>query len=304
MSKFKELDYRIEHDDKLRWGKQILMICVGNLMLALVMNFIITPFNLYCSGAMGVAQLVTVLITDVLHIPTIPGIDMLGIVYWAINIPVLLYGAKQLGRKFLINTIISITVLSLFVGLLPVPDQSIIENEVMGCIAAGVFGGMGVGLVLTAGSGCGAGDVMGMVFAATKPGFSVGMMNMIINICIYSICAVAYGVENAVYSIFFAAILSWAMDKWHEQNHYMQITVYSKLPVLGHEMSLKLERGVTSWYGEGGYTETQTNVLSTIVTKHECDDAVAAIKELDPDAFITVTEIGKVHGLFDKHFSR
>ena len=304
MSKLKDINRSIEADDKLRMGKQLIMIAVGNLMLAVSMNFIITPFNLYCSGAMGVAQLVDVLVEDILHVPAIPGIAWLGIVYWGINIPVLLWGAKSLGRKFLIRTVFSITILSVEIAVLPVASQSIIENEVMGCIAAGVFGGIGVGLVLTAGSGCGAGDVMGMVLASTKPGFSVGMMNMIINVCIYTICAFAYGVENAVYSIFFAAILSWAMDKYHEQNHYMEITVYSKVPVLGHEMALKLNRGVTSWYGEGGYTETQTNIVKAIVTKRESNEAVEKIYEMDPNAFVSVTEINKVHGLFDKKFSK
>ena len=299
-----KINMLLESDPKLREAKQIGMICVGNAMLAVAMNLIITPFNLYCSGAMGVAQLVDVLLFQIIGLPTIPGIESLGVVYWAINIPVLLWGAKALGKKFLVHTVISITVLSLFVGMFPVYASSIIENETMGCIAAGVFGGIGVGFVLSAGSGCGAGDVMGMVLASTKPGFSVGMMNMIINICIYTICAVAYGVENAVYSIFFAAILSWAMDKWHYQNHYMEITIYSKVPVLGHELSIILERGVTSWYGEGGYTETQTNVLKAIVTKHELDAAIRKIYELDSNAFVSVHEIQQVHGFFDKHFSK
>ena len=304
MGKLNQLSREIDENDKLRFGKQLVMITIGNAMLAVSMNFIITPFNLYCSGAMGVAQLVAVLIEDILHVPAIPGIAWLGIVYWGINIPVLLWGAKSLGKKFLIRTVFSITILSVLIAIIPEYTESIIQNETMGCIAAGVFGGIGVGFVLTAGSGCGAGDVMGMVLASTKPGFSVGMMNMIINVCIYTICAVAYGVETAVYSIFFAAILSWAMDKYHEQNHYIEITVYSKVPVLGHQISLALKRGVTSWYGEGGYTETQTNVVKTIVTRHEADNAIEEIKKLDPDAFISVTEIGKVHGFFDKHFSK
>lgn len=304
MTTIKQFNNEIESKDSTRMAKQIIMICIGNAMLAVSMNFIITPFNLYCSGAMGVAQLVAVFITNVLHVPAIPGIEWLGIVYWGINIPVLLFGAKQLGKKFLFRTVVSISVLSLFIAIIPVSAQSIIANEVMGCIAAGVFGGIGVGFVLTAGAGCGAGDVLGMVFSATKPGFSVGMMNMIINICIYTICAFVYGIETAVYSIFFAAILSWAMDKYHKQNHYMQIYFYTKKEGLDKELALKLNRGVTSWQGKGGYTGTDTEVISIIVTKHEVDHAVEILRECDENAFISVTEIGKVHGIFDKHFSK
>lgn len=303
MNKLHELKYTIEHDYKLRSAKQIVLIVVGNLMLALTMNYIVTPYNLYCSGAMGVAQLVTLLLTSVLHLPELSGISWLGIIYWGINIPVLLYGAKSLGKKFFFNTIISITVLSLFIAIIPVADVPIIHNEVMGCIAAGVFGGIGVGFVLTGGSGCGAGDVIGMVMASTKPGFSVGLINMIINVCIYTICAFLYGLENAVYSIFYAAILSWAMDKYHSQNHYIQITVYSKLPDIANTLSIQLNRGVTTWKGEGGFTKTPTTVVNTIVTRHESDEAIDKIKRIDQNAFISQVEIGKVHGIFDKHFA-
>lgn len=304
MEKCKDLNNLTEDNSGMKMLKQLLMIALGNAMLAVSMNFIITPFNLYCSGAMGVAQLVDALIEDVLHIPAIPGIAWLGLIYWSINIPILVWGTKSLGKKFLLRTVFSITVLSLEIAIIPVAPESVIQNEVMGCITAGVLGGIGVGLVLTSGAGCGAGDIAGMILSSKKPGFSVGTMNMIINVCIYTICALAYGLENAVYSILFAAILSWAMDKYHLQNHYMELTVYSKNPVLGHEMSLALNRGVTSWYGEGGYTESQTNILKTIVTKYECEEAIRKIYELDSGAFISVSEINKVHGLFDKRFSK
>ena len=303
MRNFQKINKAIDEDIKLRLIKQLIMITVGNAMLALSMNYIITPFNLYCSGAMGVAQLVTAFFENILNIPQIPGISWLGIIFWGINTPILLWGARSLGKKFLMKTIFSITVLSLFMALIPISPFSVIENECMGCIAAGVFGGIGVGIVLTSGAGCGAGDVMGMILANTKPGFSVGLMNMIINVCIYMICAFAYGLENAVYSIFFAGILSWSMDKFHKQNHYIEITAYTKLPKIGYEISTHLNRGVTSWVGEGGYTGTQTNIVKVIVTKKEADEAIATIKGLDPDVFISLGEIGKVHGLFDKRFS-
>ncbi len=304
MSRLSKINDAIDAKDSTRMGKQIVMICIGNAMLAVAMNFIVTPFNLYCSGAMGVAQLIAVFMENILHIPSIPGVEWLGIVYWGINIPVLIFGAKSLGKKFLIRTIISITVLSLFIGVIPVFSSSIIENEVMGCIAAGVFGGIGVGFVLTSGAGCGAGDVIGMVLSSTKPGFSVGTMNMIINICIYTICAFAYGLENAVYSIFFAAILSWAMDKYHKQNHYIQILMYTKNMDVSKDLTLKLDRGITYWQAKGAYTDTETQVVSIIVTKHEVDKAVEILRGCDPSAFISVSEIEKVHGTFDKHFSK
>ncbi len=304
MDRFKQLSDRIEADDKARLAKQLIYIAVGNFIFALTMNYLVTPFNIYCSGAMGVAQLIELLL-NTLHVPAIPGIGWLGLIYWGMSIPSFLYGMKKLGGKFLIKTVFSISVLSLFLSIIPVAETPIIENKIMGCLVAAVVGGFALGYgTFSSGAGAGASDCIGMVLAQTKPGFSIGLINMIVNVCVYTICAFIYGLEGAAYSIFYSAVLAWAMDKSHLQNHYIEITIYSKIPVLAHELSVKINRGVTSWYGEGGFTETQTNVLKTIVTKKESDDVIRSIYELDPQAFVAVQEINKVHGIFDKHLSK
>ncbi len=305
MSRFQEFNKKIESNDKSRLVKQLVYITVGNFIFSWTMNALVTPFDIYCSGAMGVAQLIELLFTSVLHIPTIAGIAWLGIIYWGISIPSFIYGMKSLGIKFLAKTVYSITTLSVFLAVIPVYETPVIENKIMGCIVAAVVGGFALGYgTFSSGAGAGASDCIGMVLAQKKPGFSIGLINMIVNVCVYSICAFIYGLEGAAFSIFYSAILAWAMDKGHLQNHYIEITVYSKIPVMGHELAVKINRGVTSWYGEGGYTETQTNVVKTIVTKKEADEVVRAIYELDPQAFVSVTEIEKVHGLFDKHLSK
>ena len=305
MSNFKELSDRIESDDKARMIKQLVYIAVGNFIFSWTMNALVTPFNIYCSGAMGVAQLIELFFTSVLHLPTIAGIAWLGIIYWGISIPSFIYGMKHLGIKFLAKTVYSITTLSVFLAVIPVAETPIIENKIMGCLVAAVIGGFALGYgTFSSGAGAGASDCIGMVLAQTKPGFSIGLINMIVNVCVYSICAFIYGLEGAAFSIFYAAVLAWAMDKSHLQNHYIEITVYSKVPVLAHELSVRINRGVTSWYGEGGYTETQTNIVKTIVTKKESDAVVKEIYDLDPQAFIAVQEIGKVHGIFDKRLSK
>lgn len=305
MGRLNDLDKRIEADDKTRLIKQLVYIAVGNFVFSWTMNVLVTPFNIYCSGAMGVAQLIELFFTSVLHLPTIAGIAWLGIIYWGISIPSFIYGMKNLGIKFLAKTVYSITTLSVFLAIIPVAETPIIENKIMGCIVAAVVGGFALGYgTFSSGAGAGASDCIGMVLAQKKPGFSIGLINMLVNICVYGICAFIYGIEGAAFSIFYAAILAWAMDKTHMQNHYIEITVYSKIPVLATELTMKINRGVTSWYGEGAYTKTPTNILKTIVTKKEADDIIRVIYELDPEAFISVHEIGKVHGLFDKRLSK
>ena len=300
-----KLNQLLDGNEKMRTVKQFAFITIGNLIFSWTMNTLVTPFNIYCSGAMGVAQLIELFFKSTLHISSLAGIGLLGIIFWGISIPAFIYGMKNLGIKFLAKTVYSITVMSIFIAIIPVSEEPIIENKVMGCMVAAVIGGFALGYgTFSSGAGAGASDCIGMVLAQKKPGFSIGLMNMLVNICVYGICAFIYGIEGAAFSIFYAAVLAWAMDKSHLQNHYIQITMYTKISGISKDLSIALNRGVTTWQAEGGYTGTPTYMSNIIVTKYELDDSVAKIREVDKDAFISVYEIGKVHGLFDKHLSQ
>ena len=292
-------------DDKSRNIMQLINIAVGNLIFSWTMNYLVTPFNIYCSGAMGVAQLIELFFKSVLHISSVGGIGLLGIIFWGISIPAFIYGMKNLGIKFLAKTVYSITTMSIFIAVIPVAEEPIIENKIMGCIVAAVVGGLALGYgTFSSGAGAGASDCIGMVLAQKKPGLSIGIMNMIVNVCVYGICAFIYGIEGAAFSIFYAAVLAVSMDKSHLQNHYIQITFYTKKSGLSKELSEALHRGVTTWQAEGGYTGTPTYMSNIIVTQYELEDSVKTIRKVDPEAFISIYELSKVHGNFDKRLSQ
>ena len=59
----------------------------GSLMFALGVNLIIIPLGLYNGGFMGIAQLMRTFVVSVLHVPVPSGVDLSGILYFIINIP-------------------------------------------------------------------------------------------------------------------------------------------------------------------------------------------------------------------------
>ena len=75
---------------------QVIYAFGGSLLFALGVNLIIVPMGLYNGGFMGISQLFRTLIVSGLHIPVPAGVDLAGIVYFIINVP-LLYGEGICG---------------------------------------------------------------------------------------------------------------------------------------------------------------------------------------------------------------
>ena len=88
------------HIDKKKTDK-IIMTVAGNIIYAAGVNLMINPLHLYSGGFTGIAQLIRLFLLSVLHLPEIPGVDYMGIIYFAINIPLFVYAYKVMGKKLL-----------------------------------------------------------------------------------------------------------------------------------------------------------------------------------------------------------
>ncbi|MCF0141604.1 MAG: YitT family protein, partial [Mogibacterium sp.] len=194
----------------------VLLTVFGNLIYAMGVNLGINPIHLYSGGFTGIAQLIRTFLVEFLHIPQIPGIDYLGVIYFLINVPFFILAYKVMGRKFCLTTLVSIVMASAFLSLIPIPSQPIIsDNILLNAILGGMGSGIGAGMVLRAGSSQGGQDLIGVCLAKTNPDFKVGTIGIIISICIYSICLFMYDVETVIYSMIFAVVTGFCVDKVH-----------------------------------------------------------------------------------------
>ena len=282
---------------------RVLMTVIGNLLYAGGVNLMINPIHLYSGGFTGIAQLIRLFLTGFLHIPEIPGLDYMGIIYFAINIPLFFMAYKVMGRKFCITTLISIAMASAFLAIIPVPAVPIVEDRILASVVGGLGSGVGAGLVLRAGSSQGGQDVIGVCLAKTHPNFKVGTIGIIISICIYTICLFIYDIPTVLYSIIFAVVTGLGIDRVHVQNIKQECMIFTKKPGLSDAILHDLNRGVTVWEGEGAYTGEDTHVLVTVISKYEEPHLRELIAKHDENAFMIISDNIRVIGLFQKRFT-
>ena len=96
---------------------------------------------------MGIAQLIRTLIVQVLHMPVPAGVDLSGIIYFIMNIPLFYMGYRVLGSAFAVKTLVTVGIQSVFLTIVPIPAAPIVDDYLTSCIIGGIVAGTGTGLI-------------------------------------------------------------------------------------------------------------------------------------------------------------
>ena len=280
-----------------RWTRLAIAV-LGTFINAFAINFFIVPMGLYSGGVTGVSQLLRTLLERSVALPA--GIDFTGILYFVLNIPILILAWRTLGRGFVARTLICTASSSLFLSVLTSPATPILEERLASCLVGGILGGFGLGLTLTCGSSSGGLDVVGLWLTKRGSRFSVGRFSIGFNAVLYSICAILFDLPTALYSVIYNVFSSIFVDRVHEQGINVQVLIFTRDedPELPQHIMQRLGRGVTYWEGMGAYTGKQIRVMCVCVSKFEVDELRQIVRELDPHAFFIVQEGVRIEGHF------
>lgn len=275
----------------------------GSLLVAVGVNLFVVPQGLYSGGLLGFCQLLRTLLTE--HLKINPGFDISGILYLLLNLPLFWLAWRNLGRHFVVRTIICTVANSLFLSLIPVPDTPIVADPLTSCLIAGILVGFSCGLILTCGCSGGGMDIVGLYLSKKGKGFTVGRFSLGFNAVLYLACLLLFDVTTAIYSAIYTVFSSLFLDRAHQQNIAVEVTVFTKdnSGQLPHYICEKLNRGVTFWEGQGAYTGDDVHVLCVCLSKFEVDALQRIVREKDPSAFFIVREGVRIGGNFIRHLT-
>lgn len=295
-----ELANKKEVDRQL---KGLVLSCFGAFCFAFGLNVFILPLNLYNGGFMGIAQLLRTLIVTVFHL-SLGQTDITGIVFWFINLPLCFLAWKKVGKSFLVRSMIVILVQSLSQTLIPVPVTPIIPDYLTACIVGGMIAGGGTGLVLRGGNSGGGQEMLGMYITKEFPSISVGNVGMMVNFLVYAICFFLFDIEIVIYSLIYGVVFALACDKVHVQNICVKVLIFTKKEGIDRLIMDEMHRGVTKWEGVGAYTNEDTHVMVTMISKYEIHQIKRLVKSIDPKAFVILSEgCNVVSGNYEKRLT-
>ncbi len=278
-----------------------LAIAVGLALYALSWTTLMLPYGITTGGVTGVSAIIFYA----------TGFEM-QISYLLINSVFLIFALKILGWRFCAKTVYAVLLLTIFlkVGQIFMSDGNggfkLILGEgqnFMACVVGAILCGIGVGMCFAANGSTGGTDIIAAIVNKYRD-VSLGRVILFIDILIIgSTYFVFHDITRMLFGYVTMMIMSASLDFYvNSARQSIQILIFSyKYEELANYINQEIHRGVTVLNGMGWYSKQESHVLVVLVRKPDATNILRAIKQIDPNAFISMSRVVGVYGQgFDK----
>ena len=261
-----------------------LVIILGAMLAAYSLDTFLIPNNILDGGVTGIS----IIVSKVFSIP----ISLLVIL---INIPFVYIGYRNLGKSFLMRTIVSMVTFSLALSFFE-SFHEVTDEILLATIFGGVLLGIGVGLIIRVGA-CVDGTESVALVISKKTSLSVGQIVMIFNFIIYSIATLTFGIDRALYSVLTYFITFKVIDLVSEglEQAKAALIVTEKGTDMANEIYKRLGRTITKINGSG-LLSGEKEVMYCVLTRIEVFELKKIANEMDESAFITILDVSDIIG--------
>ncbi len=275
--------------------RNFLFLTLAGLINAFGVTVFLAPVKLYDSGISGTSMLLAQITPEWMS---------LSLFLLLLNIPLFLYGLKRQGKVFTIYAVYTVVVYSvgawLITDVLPI-DVSIASplagTDLLLCaLFGGLISGIGSGLAIRHGGAMDGVEVMAVIFAK-RLGLSVGTFVMLYNVALYTLCGlVLQSWILPLYSIVTYAAALKTVDFIVEgvDRKKAAMIVTNRSDEICAALMEAFGSGMTKIDATGGYSNAPKTVVYFVVNRFQIARMKDIVHELDPGAYITITEVADV----------
>lgn len=279
--------------------KEYVLITVGLFLYAFGWVGVVLPAKLVGGGVSGMALLIFYATGGEAG----GGIPMAYSVF-AINALLLVAATIMIGFQFSTKTLYAVIMMSLTIGFLqefmPPDVLGLGSDKFMSSILGGVLTALGVAICFSQGGSTGGTDIIAMIINKFRT-ISYGRIMMT---CDFIVISLSYfvvadnGLTTVIYSLVVVGAFGYSLDMIMAGNKQSsQIMIHSpKYEEIAAHIAQGLNRGVTLLDAEGWYSRKATKVLMVVCRKNETNLILRAVREFDPDAFISVASVMGAYG--------
>lgn len=256
------------------------MVSVSALLQACTMKIFLTPINLLPGGFTGIASLLE-------RATGLMGIEVSTSAWLLLlNGPIALICYHEVGKKFVIFSMIQVALTSLCLKLVPVVP---LFNDVLLNICFGGFlYGLSLVIALRGNASTGGMDFIAL-YVSNKVGKSIWQYVFGFNALMLCIFGVLSEWKYVGYSILLQFISTKTIDSFYHRFKRVtsQITTEKGNEVVGAYVA-KYRHGISVMEGHGGYSGRKMSLLHTVVSSYEVHDIVRLLKQVDGRIIVNV----------------
>ncbi|WP_404802418.1 YitT family protein [Bacillus shivajii] len=217
-----------------------------------------------------------------------------------LNIPLFIIGWKVLGRNAFIYTVIGTLAVSVFLWLfqrykfLYIP---LYDDMTLAALFAGVFIGVGLGIVFRYGGTTGGVDIIAKL-GFKYWGWSMGKTMFLFDAAVITSSLIYLNYREAMYTLLAVFVAAKVID-FIQQGAYSgkaAIIISDNAPEIASVILQEMDRGATILKGKGSFTGVDREVLYCVVGRNEMVRLKNLIAKVDPHAFVTLGDVQDVMG--------
>jgi len=217
-----------------------------------------------------------------------------------LNVPMFILGWRLLGRKVFVYTVIGTVSVSLFLKIFLIyeVDMHIKDDLFLAALFAGVFIGIGLGIIFRYGGTTGGVDIIARL-GHKYLGWSMGKTMFIFDAVVILLSWLTFldhrSMMYTLVAVFIGArVIDFVQEGAYAARGAFIISEFQN--EIADRISTEMDRGVTILRGFGHFTKTDREILYCVVGRNEIVRLKNIITSIDPHAFVSVTEVHDVMG--------
>ena len=290
-----------------------LAIIFGSAIMGLGIGIFLVDAKVVPGGVSGLAMALHYLSGNKLPV---------GMMIWLFNIPLFIWGVKELGKTFGARTFVGFSGSSFFIDFFrgDIPGfefvklqeskaiLDLMKNDFLFLILIGaVLLGFGLGLIFKFKGSTAGSDIVAAIMQK-RYGIKPGQAIMFIDFFVIALAGIVIHVKNlspdrpalvlTLYAVFLLFISARIIDLIIDGFDYarMAYIISDKYEEISQVIMEEFSRGITALKSHGYYKNVERDVLVAVVTLKELGELTDRVKSIDPDAFIIISNVHEVQG--------
>lgn len=269
--------------------KEYLIMTLGMLMVAISVEFFVIPNNMASGGITGFSVVVNN------YIPVL-SVEALTFIF---NIILFIIGFIFIGGSFGVKTLYGALGISVLMWIIKTVfnPQAITNDLMINAIFASALTGTGLALVFNQDASTGGTDIIAKILNKYLK-LDMGKSMQVVDMIVVVLGGLTFGWEKGMYSLLIVFMNGVIIDKVIAGfNNCKEILIMSrKNDEIKTFIMNDVNRGCTIIPARGAYSGEETDMIYCVVNRKQFIDIKKFIKEIDSDAFITVSEAHEVLG--------
>lgn len=271
----------------LRFLKRYLIITVVSILYGGAVSLFLEPNHLIPGGLTGVSMIVSK------FIPL-----QTGTIFALINVPILIAALFKFGWRFIFSTMYAVFWVSFFTNLfegLP----AITTEPLLAVFIGDMLIAFSIGIIFKQGATSGGADIIIKFLRLKHPYIKTGSLFTMFDFVVIGLAGFLFkDLDSAFYCIIGLLVMQTVMDYilYGQDEAKLVYIISDKTIELSEILVNEIEVGVTFLKGKGAYSNKEKDVIMCVVKKNVYPKLENAVKEIDHNAFLIVSQANEIYG--------